>query len=97
MGRSVTAQDFSALLSALNTLDETIKREQERQLSEALEPLHDAMRLARDVEQLAEQELLEANPNVPDRFAAASANQRALVKTASLLVDTFDQIGRAHV
>lgn len=89
-GRSVTAQDFSAWLSALKTLDDTIKKAQDRQLAEALEPLHDAMRLARDVEQLAEQELAEANPNAFDRFAAASANQRALVKTASLLVDTFD-------
>jgi len=89
-GRSVTAQEFSSWLSALKTLEETVKVAQERRLADALEPLHDAMRLARDVEQLAEQELLEAHPNASDRFAAASANQRALVKTASLLVDTFD-------
>lgn len=89
-GRSVTAQEFSAWISALKILDRTVKVEQERQLAEALEPLHDAMRLARDVEQLAEQELLESNPDALDCFAAASANQRALVKTASLLVDTFD-------
>lgn len=89
-GRSVTAQDFSAWLSSLKTLEEIVRAAQERRLAEALEPLHDAMRLARDVEQLAEQELLEANPNAIDRFEAASANQLALVKTASLLVDTFD-------
>lgn len=89
-GRSVTAQEFSAWLSALKTLEETVRGAQDRRMAEALEPLHDAMRLARDVEQLAEQELLEANPNALDRFAAGSANQRALVKTASLLVDTFD-------
>lgn len=89
-GRSVTAQEFSAWLSALKSLEETVRVEQERRLTEALEPLHDAMRLARDVEQLAEQELLEANQNSSDRFASASATQRALVKTASLLVDTFD-------
>jgi signal transduction histidine kinase len=89
-GRSVTAQDFSAWISALKTLEETVKEKQERRLAEALEPLHDAMRLARDVEQLAEQEMLEANPQAIDCFAVASPNQRALVKTASLLVDTFD-------
>lgn len=89
-GRSVTAQNFSAWLSSLKTLEETIKVGQDQRLTEALEPMHDAMRLARDVAQLAEQELLEANPNALDHFAAASANQRALVKTASLLVDTFD-------
>lgn len=89
-GRSVTAQQFSTWLAALKTLDETFQAEQERRLADALEPLHDAMRLARDVEQLAEQELLEANPEELDSFASASATQRALVKTASLLVDTFD-------
>lgn len=89
-GRSVTAQEFAAWLSSLKILDATIREEQDRRLAEALEPLHDAMRLARDVEQLAEQELLDSHPNALDRFAAASATQRALVKTASLLVDTFD-------
>lgn len=89
-GRSVTAQEFSAWLSTLKTLEETVKESQERRLAEALEPLHDAMRLARDVEQLAEQEILAANPGVLDPFAVASATQRALVKTASLLVDMFD-------
>jgi signal transduction histidine kinase len=89
-GRSVTAQEFSSWLSTLKAFEEKVQAEQKRQLAEALEPLHDAMRLARDVEQLAEQELLEANPDAVDRFASASANQRALVKTASLLVDTFD-------
>jgi hypothetical protein len=48
------------------------------------------MLLARDVEQLAQQEMLAANPDALDPFAVASANQRALVKSASLLVDTFD-------
>jgi len=89
-GRSVTALQFSAWVDALKTLESTVVTAQENRLAEALEPLHDAMRLARDVEQLAEQELLEANSNSLDRFAAASENQRALVKTASLLVDTFD-------
>lgn len=89
-GRSVTAPAFSAWLAELKFLEEMLKKAQERKLAEALEPLHDAMRLARDVEQLAERELLEATPNALDHFAAASENQRALVKTASLLVDTFD-------
>lgn len=89
-GRSVAAQDFFGWLSSLKTLEETIRETQERQLAEALEPLHDAMRLARDVAQLAERELVEVNPNALDCFAEASQNQRALVKTASLLVDTFD-------
>lgn len=89
-GRSVTALDFSAWLSALRTLEGTVKQAQDQRLAEALEPLHDAMRLARDLAQLAEQGIFEANPDASDPFASASANQRALVKTSALLVDTFD-------
>jgi hypothetical protein len=89
-GRSVTAQDFAAWLSQLKELGGVIKRAHDQSLAEALEPLHDAMRLARDVEQLAEREVTEANAGAADRFEAASATQKALVKTASLLVDTFD-------
>lgn len=89
-GRAVTAQEFSLWINALKNLEETIRETHERKLAEALEPLHDAMRLARDVEQLAQNELLESNPNAIDRYASASSNQLALVKTASLLVDTFD-------
>lgn len=89
-GRSVTAQDFAAWLSRLKALSTSIKEGHAQSLAEALEPLHDAMRLARDVEQLAEQSLAEANPDVTVRYEAASATQLALVKTSSLLVDTFD-------
>lgn len=89
-GRSVTSQDFAGWIFALKALEEAVKTAQENRLAEALEPLHDAMRLARDVGQLAEKEMAEANPHAVDSFAAASATQRALVKTASLLVDTFD-------
>lgn len=89
-GRSVTAREFANWLSGLKEFSGIIKRMHAQSLAEALEPLHDAMRLARDVEQLAELELTEANPSAIDRFDAASATQKSLVKTASLLVDTFD-------
>lgn len=89
-GRTVTAQDFATWLSKLKALDAAIRHAHEQSLAEALEPLHDAMRLARDVEQLADRELSEANPGASDRFDAASPTQRALAKTASMLVDTFD-------
>lgn len=89
-GRSVTAQEFSVWLSQLKNLGVVIRQAHDRSLAEALEPLHDAMRLARDVEQLADRELNEANPDASDRFEAATSTQKALVKTASLLVDTFD-------
>lgn len=89
-GRSVTAQDFAKWLAALRGLTSQIKQSRDRSLAEALEPLHDAMRLARDVQQLAERELAEANPDAVDRFDAASMTQKSLAKSASLLVDTFD-------
>lgn len=89
-GRTVTAQDFSVWLSQLKNLSMVIRQAHDRSLAEALEPMHDAMRLARDVEQLADRALNEANPYASDRFEAATPTQKALVKTASLLVDTFD-------
>lgn len=87
-GRSVTAQDFAAWVSRLKLLSASVRRTRDQSLAEALEPLHDAMRLARDVEQLAERELSETVG--VDRFDSASPTQKALVKTSSLLVDTFD-------
>lgn len=89
-GRQVTAQEFSAWISNIKDVARVISDAHSRSLAEALHPLHDAMRLSRDVEQLAEKVLAETHPDTSDRFAAASENQRALLKTSSLLVDTFD-------
>ncbi len=91
-GRSVTAQEFSAWINRLKSLSASITEVQNKSLAEALEPLHDAMRLARDVAQLADQVLNEATPRGVDKFEAATPTQKALVKTSSLLVDTFDLI-----
>lgn len=89
-GRSVTAQDFAAWVSCLKELSTSIRQSQAQSLAEALEPLHDAMRLARDVQQLAERALGELLPSVGDRFESASPTQLSLAKTSALLVDTFD-------
>lgn len=90
-GRSVTAQDFASWVSRLKVISTSIMQAQDERMAEALEPLHDAMRLARDVGQLADQLLIESTPEgSPDRFNTASPTHRALIKTSSLLVDTFD-------
>lgn len=90
-GRSVTAQDFATWISKLKELDNAITQAQNKKMTEALEPLHDAMRLARDVGQLADQLLNESlPPDTSDKFNTASATHRALIKTSNLLVDTFD-------
>jgi hypothetical protein len=90
-GRSVTAQDFANWVSRLKAINTSITRIQDDRMADALEPLHDAMRLARDVGQLADQLLSESTPeDTLDRFGAASPTHRALIKTSSLLVDTFD-------
>lgn len=90
-GRSVTAQDFANWISRLKAINASITQIQDERMAEALEPLHDAMRLARDVGQLADQLLIENTPKDSlDRFGAVSPTHRALIKTSSLLVDTFD-------
>ncbi|MGB9130581.1 MAG: ATP-binding protein [Thiobacillus sp.] len=89
-GRSVTAQDFANWIAKLKAINKSIRQVQDEHMAEALEPLHDAMRLARDVGQLADQLLIENTPEGLDRFNAATPVHRALIKTSSLLVDTFD-------
>lgn len=89
-GRSVTAQDFAEWSGRLKSLSATIKKSQEEALAESLEPLHDAMRLATDVSQLAEQVLSESTPLGVDKFGSATPALRSLVKSAALLVDSFD-------
>jgi hypothetical protein len=89
-GRSVTAQDFANWVAGLKVISTSMKQAQDKRMADALEPLHDAMRLARDVGQLADQLLIENTPEGPDRFSTASPTHRALIKTSSLLVDTFD-------
>ncbi len=89
-GRTVTASDFSTWISRIKQLSSIIKQNNDHSLAEALEPLHDAMRLARDVEQLSNRLLEEIYPIEAEKFDVATATQKALVKSASLLVDTFD-------
>lgn len=89
-GRSVTAQEFSSWLESTKSFAKIIDIKIKEDLVKSLEPMHDAMRLARDVAQLAEQELNERYPAVIDIFSKATENQKALVKTSAMLVDTFD-------
>lgn len=90
-GRTVTAQEFASWISRLKAVSTSIKLTQDEHMAEALEPLHDVMRLARDVGQLAEQLLIENTPEGSlDRFIDASPTHRALIKTSSLLVGSFD-------
>lgn len=89
-GRSVTALEFAEWVAKIRALAAVIKANHDQRMAVALEPLHDAMRLAKDVALLAEQTLNENTPNGADKFISASPTQRSLVKTASLLVDTFD-------
>jgi hypothetical protein len=56
-----------------------------------LEPLHDAMRLSRDVSQLADRLVNDApGATYSERFENSPATQKALLKSAELLEDTFD-------
>lgn len=90
-GRSVSPAEFQLWITSLRALSDHLSNERKQALAVALEPLHDAMRLARDVAQLAERAVNEgAGETAAERFDKASATQKSLVKSASLLVDTFD-------
>ena len=90
-GRSVTARDFSDWMQKIKYSFLILQDEQNKIMAEALEPLHDAMRLAKDVQQLVEKTLFEnTSSDCTDAFGSATPTLKALLKTSVLLVDTFD-------
>ncbi len=90
-GRSVTAREFSDWMQKIKDNFSILQSAQKKIMAEALEPLHDAIRLARDVQQLAEKTLSENIPSdCTDAFGSATPTLKALLKTSVLLVDTFD-------
>ena len=90
-GRSVSAEAVQSWVGEVKEFLDAIDTQQKEALAIALEPLHDAMRLARDVSQLAERTIGEqAGGTHAERFENASESHKSLVKSANLLVDTFD-------
>lgn len=90
-GRSVSPEEVQIWIGAVKEFLETQETQQKETLANALEPLHDAMRLARDVSQLAERTIGEQiGATHTERFDNASDAHKSLVKSANLLVDTFD-------
>jgi hypothetical protein len=90
-GRSVSPADVQNWANAVRGLLKEFDDIQKNALATALEPLHDAMRLARDVSQLADGVINEGNgSSAGEKFDNATQTQKALVKSAKLLEDTFD-------
>lgn len=90
-GRSVSPEEVQIWIGAVKEFLEAEEVQQKETLANALEPLHDAMRLARDVSQLAEKTISEqTGATHTERFDNASEAHKSLVKSANLLVDTFD-------
>lgn len=90
-GRNVSPEDVQTWIRAVKEFLDVQETQQKEVLANALEPLHDAMRLARDVSQLADRTIGEQEGAThAERFENASEAHKSLVKSANLLVDTFD-------
>ena len=90
-GRNVSPEDVQTWIGAVKEFLDAQHTQQKEALANALEPLHDAMRLARDVSQLADRTIGEqVGATHAERFENASEAHKSLVKSANLLVDTFD-------
>ena len=91
-GRTVTGTEFSIWITTLNKLLEQISNEFKSRQLEMLDPLHDPIRLAKQVQQVAEKVVLSSvgGTNLDDALDKASPELKSLVKAADLLSDSFD-------
>lgn len=89
-GRSVTAHEFSLWIESLKKTSKFLDAEFNKKLRDSLSPLHDVMKLARNVGDLANASIQEIYPKEKDKFNSATKTQKALLKASYLLVDSFD-------
>lgn len=91
-GRTVTDTEFSSWLDILNRLLEHISNDFKSRQLEMLDPLHDPIRLAKQVQQVAEKVVLSSagGGKLDDAIDRASPELKSLVKAADLLSDSFD-------
>jgi hypothetical protein len=92
-GRRVTAVEFAEWNTSVQKFAEVISKIESETLSHAYEPLHDSIKLARDISQLAERLIDEkSGPTSQERFLNSTPTEKALYKSSELLVDTFDSL-----
>ena len=91
-GRTLTTDAVDAWRSEIERLLDAIDAEFLKRQSEMLDPLHDPMRLANQVQSIAGRLLAEASPGASydEQVRRASRDLKSLVKAADLLSESFD-------
>lgn len=91
-GRTVTYVEFSQWVHKITGLLKWMREHDKQTLSDALAPLHDTIKWAREVLQISEKILDKYGKGAAsENFEKATNEERALFKTAQMLVGTFDQ------
>lgn len=93
-GRSVTDAEFGLWLGAIEKLLDQISSDFKSRQLEMLDPLHDPIRLAKQIQQVAEKVVLSnsGGGSLDDAIERASPELKSLVKAADLLSDSFDML-----
>lgn len=95
-GRNLNEERFKGWIDKLGSLDQLIDKHILERQSELLDPLHDPIRLARQLERIAFK-LLDQNSSascrsIDSQLEQAPTEMKSLVKAAGLLNDYFDLI-----
>lgn len=93
-GRTVTATEVQEWAASLQALLDKISSDFLRRQAEMLEPLHDPMRLVRQILQLSSSIATSATgaPTVEEALLRASPDMKSLVKAADFLNESFDML-----
>lgn len=93
-GRLVTIEDIVQWRERISTLSATVDAEFLRRQSEMLDPLHDSIRLTRQIHSIA-QRLVQAENlggSFDEQVERTSPDLKSLVKASDLLSDSFDYL-----
>lgn len=91
-GRFVSSSDLTEWINTLRKLQEIIEHDFLSRQAEMLDPLHDPMRIAKQISTIANR-LVMSEPSgrsFDDRLNNASVELKTLVKAADFLADSFD-------
>lgn len=93
-GRTVTQAEVDAWAATMERLLASLAADFIRRQAEMLEPLHDPMRLVRQIYQLSSSIALSTTrtQNLEDALDRASADIKSLVKAADFLNESFDML-----
>lgn len=90
-GRTVTREEFMNWSARLHALFDTLETVEKELLSQVLHPLHDTMRVAGEVREIAGKIVeKDRHKSFEENFESSPREVKSLFKAADMLVDTFE-------